>query len=285
MNPVFPPDRVVAAFGASEDEPQDISDRWDGGIRYGGIVISPIADHARASWSARVRETLDVEGARIARPVRSSDGRYVVSGWRADTFIEGVPEPRFDEVLSMSLRLHRAMETIERPRFVSATPTMPWGEVDRFVVADRAPWELNAVATLGPGVPAEAERRVDVGEALRLVGALATLRRTVDLPVQVVHGDLVGGVLFAGSAPPGIADIVPYWRPPEWAAAVAAVDAVAWCGADEGLFGRWGHLAEWPQMLLRALLFRLGIHVLHPDSRPEAFDGLQAVADRLRPML
>ncbi|MDT5328005.1 MAG: hypothetical protein QOF25_5157, partial [Mycobacterium sp.] len=46
-----------------------------------------VADHARAAWSAKVRETLFVDGVRLARPVRSTDGRYVVAGWRADTFV------------------------------------------------------------------------------------------------------------------------------------------------------------------------------------------------------
>ena len=48
-----------------------------------------VADHARAAWSAKVRETLFADGIRLARPVRSTDGRYVVAGWRADTFVAG----------------------------------------------------------------------------------------------------------------------------------------------------------------------------------------------------
>ena len=71
-----------------------------GGWRSGEVVLSMVADHARGAWSAKVRETLFVDGVRLARPVRSTDGRYVVSGWRADTFVAGIPEPRHDEVVS-----------------------------------------------------------------------------------------------------------------------------------------------------------------------------------------
>jgi hypothetical protein len=38
---------------------------------------------------------------------------------------------------------------------------------------------------------------------------------------------------------------------------VAVVDALCWHGADEEVVERWTHLAEWPQMLLRALLYRM----------------------------
>ena len=61
-------------------------------------------------------------------------------------------------------------------------------------------------------------------------------------------------------------DLVPYWRPPQWAAAVIVVDALAWGGADIGLPDRWANLAGWDQMLLRALLFRLALHAQHPAA-------------------
>jgi len=100
-----------------------------------------------------------------------------------------------------------------------------------------------------------------------------------------VHGDLFGTVLFAGSAAPGVTELTPYWRPAPWASGVAVVDALAWGGADDGLLTRWAHLPEWPQMLLRALLFRLAVHALHPRSTPEAFEGLQYAADLVRQRL
>jgi uncharacterized protein (TIGR02569 family) len=55
---------------------------------------------------------------------------------------------------------------------------------------------------------------------------------------------------------------------------VAVVDALSWGDADDGLIDRWDGLPEWPQMLLRALMFRLAVHTLHPRSTPAAFPGL-----------
>lgn len=81
-----PPEHVLVAFGLAGAQPILLGAGWEGGWRCGEVVLSMVADNARAAWSARVRETLFVDGVRLARPVRSTDGRYVVSGWRADTF-------------------------------------------------------------------------------------------------------------------------------------------------------------------------------------------------------
>jgi uncharacterized protein (TIGR02569 family) len=86
-----PPEHVLAAFGLVGVQPTSLGLAWDGGWRCGEVVLSMVADHARAAWSAKVRETLFVDGVRLARPVRSTDGRYVVSSWRADTFVAGTP--------------------------------------------------------------------------------------------------------------------------------------------------------------------------------------------------
>ena len=275
---------MCSTFGLREVEPIPLGADWDGGWLCGDVVLSAVADHARAAWSAKVRETLEVDGVRLARPVRSTDGRYVVSGWRADTFIEGTPEPRHDEVVSMSGRLHAATSQLERPRFLVQPPVAPWAEVDVFVAADRAAWEKIPLRG-AKGAEQLETPSPDGRKSLELITGLATLRKPVVSPDQLVHGDLFGTVLFSGALAPGITDITPYWRPAAWAAAVAVVDAISWGGADEALIGRWEDLPEWPQMLLRAVLFRLAVHVLHPRSTAEAFPGLARTADVVRLLL
>lgn len=276
-----PPQHVRSTFGLREMEPVYLGDAWDGGWRCGDVVLSLVPDHARAAWSAKVRETLSVEGVRLARPVRSSDGRYVVSGWRADTFISGSPEPRHDEVVSLSVRLHAETVALEKPRFLGQAPVPPWQDVDVFVLADRAAWEDVPLRSARIGGPVETTS--PEGErSLDLIRQLATLRKPIRTPDQLVHGDLFGTVLFAGAAAPGLTDITPYWRPAPWAAGVVVVDALSWGGADEGLIDRWSQLPEWPQMLLRALLFRLAVHALHPRSTPSVFPGLAHTAELIR---
>jgi uncharacterized protein (TIGR02569 family) len=279
-----PPQHVLAAFGLTGVKPVVLGASWEGGWRCGEVVLSIVADNARAAWSARVRETLFVDGVRLARPVRSTDGRYVVSGWRADTFVAGTPEPRHDEVVSAAVRLHEATGKLERPRFLTQAPTAPWGDVDVFIAADRAAWEERPFQSVPPGART-APPTADGRRSVELTNQLATLRRPTKSANQLVHGDLYGTVLFIGTAAPGITDITPYWRPASWAAGVVVVDALSWGEADDGLIERWNALPEWPQMLLRALMFRLAVHALHPRSTAEAFPGLARTAALVRLML
>ena len=279
-----PPEHVLSAFGLSGVGPIPLGAAWEGGWRCGEVVLSMVAENARAAWSARVRETLFVDGVRLARPVRSTDGRYVVSGWRADTFVAGQPEPRHDEVVSAAVRLHEATGKLERPRFLTQGPTAPWADVDVFIAADRAAWEDRPLQSV-PAAARAASPTADGQRSVELINQLAGLRRPTKSPNQLVDGDLYGTVLFAGAAAPGITDLTPYWRPASWAAGVVVVDALSWGEADEGLIDRWNALPEWPQMLLRALMFRLAVHALHPRSTAAAFPGLARTAALVRLIL
>lgn len=278
---VTPPQQVLQTFGLTAHPPIEMGEQGLGGWRVGEVVLSLVPDHARAAWSATVREALYVPGMRIARPVRASDGRYVVSGWRADSYIAGSPEPRHDEVLAVADRLHQATTELPRPRFLVAPPAPPFTDVDVFTAADRAAWEEVPLRTArAAGMPEPATE--DAARSAEMVKTLATLRRGVQAEPQLVHGDLFGTVLFAGAAAPGITDLVPYWRPAAWASAVVVVDSLAWGGADEGLVDRWADLPEWPQMMLRATIFRLAVHALHPRSTAGALPGLQRVVELVR---
>ena len=283
---------MLTAFGVGGVEPVELGDQESAGSggatetgwRCGEVVLSLVADHARAAWSAKVRETLFVDGVRLARPVRSTDGRYVVSGWRADTYVSGIPEPRHDEVVSAAVRLHEATAALERPRFLTQPPSVPWADVDVFVAADRAAWEERPLRSLPPDAqvaPGSSDGQLSVD----LLNELAELRTPTKSPNQLVHGDLYGTVLFNGTSAPGITDITPYWRPTSWAAGVVVVDALAWGGADQELIERWNVLPEWPQMLLRALMFRVAVHILHPRATSGAFPGLVKTAELVRDAL
>jgi uncharacterized protein (TIGR02569 family) len=252
------PDHVRVAFGVKDVVPRPVV--WAGQRAWhcGDVLLRPVADNAVAAWSAGVLDSLEVEAVRLARPVRSSDGRWVVAGWAGSRNLAGSSEPRHDDVISASLRLHAATSTVLRPRLLD----------DRDDLLSR-----SAAAAFG-------ERRLvlDPGTGGELFEQLAAHRRPVRLSPQVVHGELFGAVLFDGDGVPAVLDLVPFWRPAEWAAAVVAVDAVAWGGADEGLLDRWSHLDEWPQALLRAVLYRLALHAQHPDASARSLPGLERAA-------
>lgn len=85
----------------------------------------------------------------------------------------------------------------------------------------------------------------------------------METPSQVIHGDLLGNVLFAQGRPPALIDWAPYWRPAGLGAAIAVADAACWHGYPlDDLAGHHG-IPEWRQLLLRALVFRMTtLHLL-----------------------
>ncbi|MEU8636868.1 TIGR02569 family protein [Amycolatopsis sp. NPDC048633] len=251
-----PPAHVCAAFGGLDDgsEPMPDSTAW----RCGDLVFKPVTDKAETLWTARALDYIDEPGLRVAKPVRSSDGRWIVGGWTASRFLPGTPEHLGDAAVLAAVKLHRATIGLPRPDFIA-------GRKDIDAVADRVAWE---------------ELEVPLAETKggRWFEVLAGARRPIRLPLQVAHGELLAGLLFDGDAAPGVVDFVPYYRPGEYGAAIVAVDALAWGGATRALVERWAHLPEWPQLLLRAVLFRLASNALNPRSTQASLDGLRAAA-------
>lgn len=252
------PEHVRVAFGVRETAPRPVV--WAGQRAWhcGDVLLRPVSDNVVAAWSATVLESLEVEGVRLARPVRSSDGRWVVAGWAASRHLSGSSEPRHDDVVAASLRLHAATSTVLRPRLLD----------DRDDLLSR-----SAAAAFG-----EVRLDLDPLSGGELFADLAAHRRPIRLTPQVVHGELFGAMLFDRSGVPAVLDLVPFWRPAEWAAAVVVVDAIAWGGGDDALMDRWSELPEWPQALLRAVLHRLALHAQHPDAGAASLAGLERVA-------
>lgn len=245
-----PPPDVLDAFGATAI-PQPLSGGKGGTWRSGDLVLKPAEGEAEALWRAGILSALPGDPAfRMARPVAAHDGRWLVRGWEASRFVAGIAVPtRVDEVVRVGERFHAALAHVPRPSFLDRR-TDPWAH------ADRLAWDEP--------VPDGATRPSPLLEAL--LGA----RRTVDVPAQVVHGDLLGNVLFADGLPPAVIDWAVYWRPPAWAAAVAVVDAMCWHGAGPETITRWSSQPQWTQMLLRALIYRIATRPQPGHAEPES---------------
>lgn len=274
-----PPDRVLEAFGA-EGEPHRAGRAWDNGWVYDdSIVLSPVHNSAQALWSAKVRSALDVDGVRVAKSVRTSDGRLVIAGWQARHFIPGGFAPRADETIVAAGRVEESLASIERPQFLLDK------EPDYFVMCNRAAWESDPIGILEQLLDADSVPRADCAEALTISGDLLQLRAEMVVPtelLQVCHTDLVGTLLYDGTAAPVLTDIVPAWRVRGWTAALAAVDCLSMMGADEELLRRFDHLPDFGQLLVRAMCYRLFVHAVSPESQPGAYRGLFRAASLVR---
>lgn len=261
------PEYVLAAFGLAAVPGEILPGARGRGWRYGDTVLLPADDPVVAAWAATVFESLRVSGIRVPRPVRALDGRWVVGGWCAGRFVSGRPAGRYADIVAASAILHEALRGVARPRFLAE-------QQDRRSRADRLAWgeTVDRAGSLGRGRAAE------------LWFELAAERSPIDQPAQIVHGELFGNVLFAGSAPPAIVSFRPLFRPARYADALVVVDAIAWGGASADLAQRWIAVTDWDQLLLRAALARLALTISHPRADPGALVGIMTAAEILRPV-
>ncbi len=209
--------------------------------RAGHVILKPVEFLAETLWRAEVLHELpDSADFRVAQPISTRDGAWVIHGWEASRFVAGDPDvSRQDDVLRVGIAFHAAIADLPRPAFLDQRDD-PWS------YGDRVAWDE---------LPVQASQA-----AVDLLEPLIQARRRVDLASQVVHGDLPGNVLFADGLPPAIIDWPAYWRPTSWASAVAVADALCWYDAKPDLATRWAHLPEWGQMLVRALIYRIITH-------------------------
>ncbi len=79
-------------------------------------------------------------------------------------------------------------------------------------------------------------------------------------------------VITERRVPNPLIDLSLYWRPVGYSAALVVGDALTWEGASREIIGLIDHFAEWPQLLLRAVLFRIVVNELARRAEPERAD-------------
>jgi uncharacterized protein (TIGR02569 family) len=223
--------------------------------RIGDAVLKQCRDLQEGAFIATLSEALPM----VADPVRAEDGNWVHSGWAATRWIDAPPDPnRWDEVLTVGDELHTALAALE-PEWPGALDVRrtPWA------IADRVAWQESPVP---PDVR---------GEALAIVSeALGLLDPDDQRPVQVIHGDLAGNVLFPAHGSPVVIDLSPYRRPAAFSTAIAVVDQICWHGSP----ATRAELVD-ASDLARAVVFRVVAAALH------SADAGDIEATRARPLV
>jgi uncharacterized protein (TIGR02569 family) len=239
-----PPEAVLRAFRA-DGHPVRLAGGKGGTWQVGGIVMKPAEGDDEVRWRSELLASLpETPDFRIARPVRAADGDWIASGWEASRLVAGVPDQqRAGEIITAAVAFHAALAGVPRPSFLD-NRRGAWANGEWLA------W--NDLPGDGGRLPDWVQRRPSV-----LLDELLAVREAVGLPEQIVHGDLIGNVLFADGLPPAVIDWAAYWRPPGWAYAVAVVDAMVWHGFDLGLARRYADQPSWGQLLVRAAIFRL----------------------------
>jgi uncharacterized protein (TIGR02569 family) len=268
---VRPPEPVLEAFGV-RGRPRLLDGGQGRTWRAGEVVLKPVDHEVEHVWVCQVYDGWSSPEVSVPRPLRTAAGEWSAAGWAAHRWAPGTTAHAGDDpdwFRSAVGAFHAALAAVPVPDFVR-TRDDPWS------AGDRVAWE--------------GQRPDGADETVRLVHEALALYEPVSLGVQLVHGDLSGNLLRDGDRPTVI-DWPPYVRPVGWALAVAALDAVCWDGAAPALLDRWSDEAEWGQLLLRALVYRLAtlgrretLGLARPDDgsfRAVERGALQLVRERL----
>jgi uncharacterized protein (TIGR02569 family) len=290
------PEHVLASFGVTKASSHRLPSGRGITWRAGQIVLKPAGPPEPARWTAGLFDQLDGPDFRVPRPVRSASGDWIADGWVAWRWLPGEHadwsgvSPRWPGLVAVSRAFHAALEGQPRPEWIgldgsrwTAGDLVAWGERDLRAVLSEAevqPQPRAGAGTLGAQIRDQVSRLLDA-------------RRPVQLPAQLIHGDLGGNVLFSKNEPPAVIDFAPYWRPAGLALAIAAVDALTWQRADPEILanleaemaemaktGEIAEKAELNQLLARAHVYRLVTEVL---ARPDG-SGLDEVNRTAQPV-
>ena len=130
------PAHVLSAFQLDDETPAPAGQFWDDGLRFGRVVLARATE--TSAWSGKSREKAEPpEGLRISRPVRATDGRLIVGGYRATEFAPGEPRERVDEAVAAALRYDDAVAGIDVP---AGESSLTW------IADDRAVWRGSVVS-------------------------------------------------------------------------------------------------------------------------------------------
>jgi uncharacterized protein (TIGR02569 family) len=259
---IAPPVEVLEAFGVS-GEPELLEGGMRRTWRVGDVVLKPVEEVVEHAWVCEVYDSWPDDAVRVPRPLRGA-GSWAFRGWGAHGFVPGTTARAGDDPAwfrDVHSAFHAAISGLSRPGFLDVRD-------DAWSFGERVAWD----GATPEGAPA----------TLDLTHRALELLEPVELPSQAVHGDLGGNVLRDGDRP-GVIDWPAYWRPALWALAVVATDAVCWEGADPRLLDEWHDDPSWPQLLLRAAVYRLATRGWNEarGSEPVGSDGYVAEEGRL----
>lgn len=233
---------AVRAFGVRSADLR----RLPGGAGHawtdGRLVLKPVGFAPEHHWVCEVYAGWNCTEVRVPEPVlpHGEQNGWSTDGWGAHVFVPGrdVDLPgEIAKVKEASDAFHLCVAGLPRPDFMD-------DRLDPWAFGDRLAWE---------GAEPEGDQMT-----LAVIGRLRSQLAPVSTPAQVIHGDLLPNVLLAAGLAPAVIDWPPYYRPVGTANAIAVTDAVTFRGAPLSLLDEWSAGDDWHQLLIRALLYRLG---------------------------
>lgn len=233
------PKKVLKAFGVTT-EPGCFNNGHEDTFHCGDRVLKQVESDEEAGWIAELLISLKSQKTfSYPRPLRSVDDKWTVDKWTAWEYIPGkvLPGGRYDEQFLVCDDFHKALKDVPKPDFIDKKDNS-WS------IADRVAWQ-------------EIEAKYDK-KFMRAIDEIQKRLRPIEVKNQLIHGDLLGNILFSKELPPAVIDYALYWRPAGFAKAIMIVDAIAWEGADVSIISFLQDREEnYEELFLRAILRRI----------------------------
>jgi uncharacterized protein (TIGR02569 family) len=264
-----PTGQAVRAFGARAERLRRLAGGSGHAWTDGRLVLKPVGCVPEHAWVCGVYANWTATEVRVPEPVMPRgppEAGWSCDGWGAHVFMPGRDAEvlrELDRVKEASDAFHQCVRDLRRPSFMDKRDD-PWA------FGDRLAWE--------DAQPEGDQETLAVIERLR--GHLAPVTGWA----QVIHGDILPNVLLADGLSPAVIDWPPYFRPSGLANAIAATDAVTFRAASLSLLDQWSSGEDWNQLLIRALLYRLGPTGLFA-SRNRLMGSLVAHVRRVGPVV
>lgn len=221
----------------------------DGGqktvYRSGNIVLKPSEGDEFSNWMADIFNNLSESSeVRYPKPIKSTHDEWVHDGYVAWSFLEGEHiKNHYKERLSASVAYHKLLQGITKPNFLN-TPNSSWAK------ADLVAWQ-------------EIEFKYDP-EFMDLYHQIKPYLKPLDLPYQLVHGDISGNFLVKQGFIPAVIDFSPVWAPNGFAEGVMFVDAITWEHANpQDLYPMFKDIPYFEQFAWRGILRRIAEQAEH----------------------
>jgi hypothetical protein len=264
---------AIRAFGARESSLSRLPGGQGQAWSDGRLVLKPVGFAAEHAWICdtyagwRHHDVLRVpEPIRPQRLDETSESPWIADRWAAHVWVLGREAEllrELDAVKEASDVFHGLLADEPRPGFLDHRDD-PWSYGDRLAWEDAPP---DGDATI-----------------LAVIARLRDALAPVSSPDQVIHGDILPNVLVAEGRPAAVIDWPPYYRPRAMARAIAITDAVTFRAGPLALFDEWAEGDDWNQLLVRALLYRLGPTGIF-TARGSLMGSLTTHAERVAPVV
>ncbi len=221
--------------------------------RFGDIIIKKNdGDNVNYEVTAKILNEIESPHYRVAKPIPSQNGRYIERGYIATHFEQGYHNSeRIEETISLSKIFHKDLEKFDISLYKKSNTQ--WAIAMDILFRNR---EIPIYAD---------ENNLDICNEM-----LSILPPTHD-PLQIIHADIGGNVLFHDTLPPCIIDFSPNIAPAKMAEAIIISDAVAWGNRNLDIIKYLVPHEKYEPYLLYAVMFRLLSALVKKSGTQEEF--------------